>query len=425
MLNKLIHQFLHLTLARKIAWLCATCSLLASLTLILASHHGDRQLIERSSQLFGDSLAQQLARDASNPLVQGDKLSLQSILNKLVASPIVLRGAIYDVENRPIAEAGEQQAQGQSLSASITFQDSIAGYAVITLDAKPLLQQAKSTHWQLAFLAILLSAFCYLMALLPARQLSAVLLDLATITRLPKSRRTDNTRIDYPGQDELQQLANIILALPPPPEPAKATISSSLSPAILAIEIINLKTLQQDQNPQSLSQSLMTLKQQLDMICKLYEGELQVNRSNGFSIHFKPTDDENNYPFRALCSGYLLIQWMQEQQIFKLRVGLALDGKSGKHTSGIDKDLALQATTEQALDIAIEGKLVINSTIYNHASVGSRVQSSITHHTDTASKSSNRIVETLLEPYGALLERQLQTLQSQAGPATNRCPSPE
>ncbi|ARN73560.1 hypothetical protein BST96_05160 [Oceanicoccus sagamiensis] len=383
---------------------------------MMASHHGDRQLIERSSQLFGDSLAQQLARDASNPLVQGDKLSLQSIVNKLVASPIVLRGAIYDVENRPIAEAGEQQADGQSLSASITFQDSIAGYAVITLDAKPLLQQAANTRWQLAFLALLLSAFCYLLALIPARRLTAVLLDLAAITRLPKSRRDSNTGIDYPGQDELQQLAAIILAMPAPPEPGKVTISSSLSPAILAIEIVNLKALQQDPNTQQLSQGLAKLKQQLEMICKLYEGELQVNRSNGFSIHFKPTDDENNYPFRALCSGYLIVQWMQDQDLFTLHAGLALDGKSGKHSSEIDKDLALQATTEQALDIAIEGKLVINSTIYNHASVGNRVQSSISNHTEKVSKNSSRIVETLLEPYGALLERQLETLKAQVNP---------
>ena len=413
MLNKLISQFLHLPIARKIAWLCAACSLLASITLILASQHGDRQLIERSSQLFGDSLAQQLARDASNPLVQGDKLSLQSILNKLVASPIVLRGAIYDVENRPIAEAGEQQAEGQSLSASITFQDSIAGYAVITMDAEPLLQQASSTRWQLAFLALLLAAFCYLLALFPARRLSAVLLDLAALTRLPKSRRTPNTRIDYPGSDELKQLANIILSLPPPPEPTKASTSSSLSPAILAIEMVNLKALQQDQNSQQLSQGLARFKKQLEMICKLYEGELRVNRSNGFSIHFNPTDDENNYPFRALCSGYLIVQWMQDQELLTVRAGLALDEKSGKHSSDIDKALALQATTEQALDIAIKGKLVINSTIYNHASVGNRVQSSISNHGETISKSSSRIVETLLEPYGALLERQLETLQSQ------------
>ncbi len=414
MLNNLISQFLHLPIARKIAWVCATGSLMACLILILASHQGDRQLIERSSQLFGDSLAQQLARDASNPLVQGDKLSLQSILNKLVASPIVLRGAIYDVENRPIAEAGQQQAEGQSLSASITFQDSIAGYAVITLDASPLLQQANNTRWQLVLLAILLAACCYLSALFPARTFSAVLMDLAELIRTPKSQRTPNRQIAYPGKDELQQLASIILSLPPPPEPSKTPPSSVLSPAILMIELVNLKTLQDDQSPQQLSKILANFKQQLEMICRLYEGELSVSRSNSFCIHFNPADDESNYPFRALCSGYLITHWMKGQTLLTVRVGLALDPLSGKHSSEIDRALAQQATTEQALEIAIEGKLVINSTIYNHASVGNRVLSSITNA--EAVVTSSRIVETLLEPYGALLERQLETLKAQINP---------
>ncbi|MEE8057204.1 MAG: hypothetical protein V3T17_05140 [Pseudomonadales bacterium] len=141
--------------------------------------------------------------------MQGDKLSLQSLLNELVNSPMVVRGAIYNVENRPIAEAGEP-SPGLSFSASITFQDSLAGYAVITFDTEPLHYKAGLLAWQLLVLALLLTSLVYLLSLIPARLLSTALSDLSQIARSQTHQHNANTQVAYPGEDELQQLARDI-----------------------------------------------------------------------------------------------------------------------------------------------------------------------------------------------------------------------
>ncbi len=410
-------KFLHLPLAKKIALLTAVLCFCACGILILVSYQGNQQLISRSTELFGESLAQQLSRDASNPLVTGDKLSLQSLLKKLVESPMVISGAIYDVDNRPIAEAGGT-GSGLSFSASITFQDSIAGYAVITFDTHSQQQQASLLSWQLAALALLLAGLIYCLSLIPARQLSATLNDLSQIARTPKQHRRANIQVAYRGEDELRQLArdisnpmllqNTIPSTDRDSHPNKSPSDSHLS-TLLLVEVINLTELQQPSSTPTI-ELMSAFQRQLTSICKLYDGTLNISRSNSFNAQFYFTDDEeNSYPFRALCCAYLIRKWVESQKQLlplSIRIGLALH--DSKQYDDIETELAKQQTIEQLFHLTqhVENGLFASTELYQHSSVQHRIKARAIDHRLV-------LVEQLVEPYQALLDKQLTRLQNQ------------
>ena len=399
----MLNRFLHLSLARKAASITAVLATLACIVIVLASYQGNRQLVQKSAALFGESLIQQLSRDAANPLVQDDKLSLQALLNELVNSPMVLHAVIYDVENRPITEAG-QQRDGLSLSASITFQDSIAGYAVITLDSLSLQQQTNSLAWQLIALTALLAVLIYWLSAIPARHISAVLDDLTVIAARPPGK--NNLHIAYRGNDELQRLAKQIMR---GPEQNHFRSNGCAQMAVLSLQVANLKQLLQQLGETATMEHVADCYKQLAIIGKLYDGQINISGFCRFNVYFYPTDNEDSYPFRALCSGYLIQQWVtNDNSPLAIDIGLAL--KSSVAANPLCDELAVLNTAEQA-NVAGRygaGLVAATDTLCNHPSVQQRVS---THQTD--SEASVYIIDKLVEPYHELLIRQLTTLSTQ------------
>lgn len=429
--QQLISKFWHLPIAHKAALLSASCSFIVMVVLIINNYQANHRLIEYSSQLFADSLAQQLARDARTPLVQDDKLSLQSLLNKLVESPLVVQGAIYNIENRLITESGQKNPNGKTLSAPITFQDSIAGYALITLDTTTLQQQAFNSAWYSIWVALLLSGLSYLLCLFPARYISAALKDLTVIVDSPPHQDKLSSQMAYKGEDELQQLARKIIHRPTQSRDTLCTntvISSKtekpVEHAILTVEIANLNELEQRYHPAQLSGKLVNFHRQLKMICNLYNGNIHINRSNGLYILFKSSDNEDSHPFRALCSGYLIMQWAQ-QQSFIIRQSLVLDcptennrkpdnpitlANQNNSDNSMEQQLQQQYIIEQAMVIAaVDNKLLLPRSVYHHPSIEHKVVLE-----DEQSEQANIVsIKKMQVPYGALLDRQLSTLQTQ------------
>lgn len=416
----MLKQFLQLPLATKAALLTALLCLASGIILALISQQGSRQLIQQSADLFGESMVKQLSRDASTPLVQGDKLSLQSLLEELVNSPMVARGAIYDVANRPVAEAG-QPSHGLSHSASITFQDSIAGYAVIVFDTQILQRQANSSAWQLVALALLLAGLVYIISLLPARLLSATLNDLSQLALMPRQQQQPKTpaiqaKIAYPGKDELQQLAQDIINGPATamPTPPIKTHNDGHPSAILLLELTNLPALQEQLPEQQLTALINHLQLQLKSLCKLYDGDITLVRSNSFCARFYFSEDENDYPFRALCCGSLIMQWAATQHSLPvMRIGLTLQQhlqqpEQQKPGSTINTEWLKQQAIESSLQQlqGIEAGLLASNTLLQHPSVRDRVDSS-------AINENSALINHLKEPYRALLTQQLLSLHGQ------------
>ncbi|MBL4828032.1 MAG: hypothetical protein JKY66_10035 [Spongiibacteraceae bacterium] len=397
--------FYKLSLAKKAALLSAALVTIACTVIVLASYQGSKQLVDSSAKLLGDSLIQQLSRDASNPLVQGDKLSLQALLNSLVRSPMIIHGGIYDLENRSMAEAGRAQ-DGLSMSASITFQDSIAGYAVITLNTPSLESDARWLAWQLVGLTVLLAILIFYLSAFPARYICALLDDLSVVAARPQT--SNNLHIAYRGEDELQRLAQQILRGPDKFFPATPLYCSEQ--AVLSLELRNYAQLQQELGEVAVRKKVMACYQQLMIVCKLYEGQIEINEAARFTLVFIPTDDEDSYPFRALCSAYLFQQWaLRHHSPISFDIGIVLKDQSA--TSELEGELLVCEVIEQARLAGRSGlgELVISRALSEHCSVNHRVRVRDCNEFDSV-----RVLEKFKEPYQQLLKCQLDTLAAQS-----------
>lgn len=401
--HSIIAAFLDMPLANKIATFTALTTFLCSAILITISFLNEHRLIDHSSELFGESLTKQLAMDASNPLVQGDNLSLQSLLNELVESPLVIHGAIYDVTNKPLAEAGALHSSAQSLSASVTFQDSIAGYAVVTLDTSPLQQHATVLGWQLFILAVLLTGVAYLLSLYAARYLSSTIRDLTVIASIPIDQRNPNTTVKYTGRDELSDLAKQIITAPVTVQ--KPSHNKKVGRSVVAIQLPNVSHLQAQHDEQEIAQLRADFDQKLALICPLYDGESVRSGSNNVFIYFTSKDNEQSYPFRAICTALLILQWqLHHDSAMTLSIGITIDTRS------VNQPVEREALSQKAIDIACgENQLVADATTCAHSSVVNRIIASA----NSAQPDDNKVIEKLLPPYDKLLEKQLIALQTE------------
>jgi len=407
-------HLINMPLAKKSALICALCTLTGCLILSLASYQAQRQLIDNSAELLGQNFAKKLARDASNSLVQGDKISLQSLLNDLVKSPAIVHSAVYDVANRPIAEAGapHRSSTDRAFSASISFQDSLAGYAVININPALLRGDALSALWQLLALGLLLAALAYWAGLAPARYVVAAIEDLTTIAGRQLQPGNSSVHIAYRGRDELHRLARQILTGPKPkPQSAQPTPSPD-NYALLHFEIDNLATLQQQRQQQSVQRLLEQCHRQLLTLSKLYDGELAIDNSNSFTLIFYP-NSEQDYPLRALCCAYLLARQFSDtgsNNPMRVAVGLLLDRRDPSQDT-LGQQLSMRYAVERGRQLScratsVNGKLVADNSLWQHSSVQQHV---VAVELDSHSAS----IDALKNPYKELLDQQLTTLLSQ------------
>jgi membrane protein len=99
-----------------------------------------KQAMHEQADALGQSLTTQTATSATELLVSNDILSLNVLLGNLTKNPLVAHAAIYSVDNRILAEAGQRprnsllgEAEGL-YQTKITFQDVTAGQLRISLD---------------------------------------------------------------------------------------------------------------------------------------------------------------------------------------------------------------------------------------------------------------------------------------------------
>lgn len=371
---------LRLSVAHKIAAFTALCVLLCGLFLSLATVQGNHALAEQSLHLLGENLSAQLADSSTAALVEGDKLSLQAQLESLMKNPLVAAATVYDIANQPIVEAGDNR-NGVGFSAAITYHDSIAGYALITLDATLLKKQASLLGWQLAGLSFLLSGLCYLLTLQAGRWLAELSLQLASIVRA--SNYPNNTLglpVLYRGDDELGQLVRQIIK-----GPNKATARSESGLVVLLLQANNA-----EQN------ELEHFYPALRKISKLYTGDLQLSGSHAFSLAFSQSDDKDSYLFRALCCAYL-VNGLAQDALEHHSISLAFNDNASSL-------FAKEELLEQAAKITAS-RISANIRLFEHDSVKQRCEFNTTD--------GDAWLTGFKPPYDAMLERQLSTLRQQ------------
>ena len=181
-----------------------------------------KQAMHEQADALGQSLTTQTATSATELLVSNDILSLNVLLNNLTKNPLVAHAAIYSVDNRILAEAGQRpknsllgEIEGV-YQTKITFQDVTAGHLRISLDMNQFEQPMTISLQSMGILSAILLALALALSLRLGRNITTPLLQLRVWLREPDPYTPAITR-----QDEIGDLARQLHTrlAPPAPEP--------------------------------------------------------------------------------------------------------------------------------------------------------------------------------------------------------------
>ena len=152
-------------------------------------------------QGFSQVIVEQLMRVSGEPLMAGDTLSLQILLQRHVQTDLILGAALYDSEGVPLVEAGvrppgvvAKRPRGEGMSSwdwengeykavsfvsPVVYQDVTAGYLTVSIDRSPLEKDLRETLRFLIHSTLLMIAFGVVLATVLAYRMSRPIEDLA------------------------------------------------------------------------------------------------------------------------------------------------------------------------------------------------------------------------------------------------------
>lgn len=420
--------------------------------------------VQQQADALGQSLLQQTSQTAESALSANDTLSLAVLLRDLVNNPYVKHAAIYSVDNRVLAEAGlrpkASNAEKGFYSQQLSFQDVAAGSLHLHINMSKLREPMLNSLQSMAVLAAVLLVFAVFLSMhlgrsvaLPLQHLSNWLIN--PIPSAPHAQRPDEIGllarqlneyfvVDTPDEDipilepetthefATRTQSNIDIALTELNEDDDFNYNSTLdtiplstldsvrphaSPklaertTVLAVEFGNLE--QMRQLPQERLVSLLKkYRHAVEQSALLYGGQLHTLTDGRSLISFH--SDHAEYPRNALCCGELLRAFGHTLQIEVADSGIALHVQLGLSEGPLMSDaslgeLLLSESAQAALELSQHSRnlLLLSNSLAEHSSIAACSRTRIIAKPENAS-----CVESLLNPYPALLQSQLHHLQN-------------
>lgn len=428
-----------------------------------------KQAMQQQADALGQALITQTAASATELLVSNDILSLNVLLGNLAKNPLVAHAAIYSVDNRILAEAGTRPTRsmlGETeglYSTPITFQEVIAGQLRISLDMDQFQQPMTISLQSMAILSLILLALSLSLSMRLGRHISTPLLQLRLWLRDPDDPAPGVGRNDEIGDLARQLQARLVPERAPAEVPAtndphiededlttlapqredalaattedeplqpwpeaiepedpfaelredvEAEAQSSetveLASAVLAIQLGAQEQLRRLPRTRLLD-LLERYRACLEQAAALYQGQLHTLKDGSSLMLFHKRECSEDYLTHAICCGELMRALGHALQIevadsgitLQLQLGLALG--SGLETLG-QAELLLSDSALDALALSQHSRnlLLVDQHVAQDDLVRQRARIR-----PIASPEGASCVERLLDPYPALLERQL------------------
>ncbi len=237
LMRRLMAPFAKVSIAYRIA---------ASFTVLIVTGIGllgavvlgyQNELMKEQVSYHGASLVQQLSHSATEPLFTDDLFSLQVLVNRLVTDEQIYGASIYDEKRLSLFASGsippsgiEKLINGQgqkigqtdslfwqdqsesspidlvSFVAPVSFNQVVAGYALVTLSAQTLRSSFQQTMKVLVVASLVMMVLAISLAYWISRRLALPVTALVSATE-DLARGEFSTRIQWQRQDELGQLA--------------------------------------------------------------------------------------------------------------------------------------------------------------------------------------------------------------------------
>lgn len=426
-----------------------------------------KQAMHEQADALGQSLTTQTATSATELLVSNDILSLNVLLGNLVKNPLVAHAAIYSVDNRILAEAGQRprnsllgEAEGL-YQTKITFQDVTAGQLRISLDMSQFQQPMLISLQSMGILGAILLALALSLSLRQGRHITLPLLQLRVWLRDPHPYTPAIDR-----QDEIGDIARQLharLAPPPPPEPEpepeeeeddfddlheaappakpaprakvsaaqadededdaafaglldeesapKAAVVESDEPqnsAVLAVQLGSQEQLRRLPRTR-LTELLERYRDCLEQAASLYEGETHTLNDGSTLVLFHSRDCGEDYLTNAICCGELLRALGHALQIEVADSGITLQLQLGlalgDDLQGLEQvDLLMAEKAQDALALSQHSR---NLLLVERQISDDALIRQRARIRPIASPEGACCVERLMEPYPSMLERQL------------------
>lgn len=251
---------------------------------LLRQQHQER--LEIRTTQYGQALANLAAKQATEATINHDLVSLQVILSDIARNPDILNATVHDVDNRLLVQAGSspdaadwEERDHQPFTASITLQDSIAGYVTVNIDTQALYEQFDDT-WLMAMLG-----------------LAGAMVALSIINHRQQFYREvaeQNAAADHSDEP------------PAARPPAEDDICVTLH-----LRCRNWPALRQQLSATLRQQLFDELQRHLGGINALYAGRIVLADSDLLELEFRG-DEIGNTTFRAICAAQLLFLLLEQ-----------------------------------------------------------------------------------------------------------------
>lgn len=249
-------------------------------------------LVDKTIDAYGTTVASQLAHISLDAVMQRDMIGLQAHLANLLKTPGVISAVIYDAKGQLLAQAGATPTEMKGrkylhkYSATLALGDNMTGNVGITLETAEIEQVLPEARWVLlstcALVVFLLLGVSRHFARSISNQkanLAQALLDTApqaVLEQFPAVRPGNMSEEDIAAI--LQQLRHYVdeVQAPSPAalrEAAAELLNSSGGRAYVLVECRNLDLLQRQVSRDRLRALLDTVQQQVEKTCTLYNAQ--------------------------------------------------------------------------------------------------------------------------------------------------------